>query len=98
MLESVQGMGANWLILTPTWTYTRNNPPILDPVTGSDPLWQDLSTTIQEARDRELEIAIFPQARFPSSADDWWIEAQRDTSWWIVWFERYRNLFSITPI
>jgi hypothetical protein len=91
MLDNVQELGANWLILTPTWTYTRNNPPILDPVTGADPLWQDMSKTIQDARDRDFQVGIFPQVRFPSNSDDWWIGAQRDVSWWIVWFERYRN-------
>jgi hypothetical protein len=91
MLESVQQMGANWLILTPTWTYTRNNPPILEMVTGADPLWQDLSTTIQDARERDIQVAIFPHVRFPSTAEDWWIASDRDVSWWIVWFERYRN-------
>ncbi|GAG90517.1 unnamed protein product, partial [marine sediment metagenome] len=43
--EEISDYGSNWLILSPTWTYGRNQPgnepPVLEPIPGIDPLWLD---------------------------------------------------------
>jgi hypothetical protein len=90
-LNEVKDMGANWIILTPTWSYTRNSPPIIEPVSGRDPFWNDTIDTIQQSHDRGLSVALFPTPKFPSSSAEWWTSAARDFSWWVVWFDRYRN-------
>lgn len=89
-LTQVQNLGANWVFVSPTWTYTRNSPPILDLASGVDSPWFDAQYTIQQARLRGLNVAVFPSPRFPASANQWWTEGKRDFSWWVVWFERYR--------
>ena len=89
-LDDLLGTGANWVFLTPTWTYTRNSPPILELVSGQDAPWFDLQYSIQKARGRKLSVAVYPMPRFPKPSDQWWAEAKRDFSWWVVWFERYR--------
>jgi hypothetical protein len=89
-LNSVQSTGANWVFITPTWTYTRTSPPILEIVSGRDAPWLDLQDSILQARQRGLSVAINPSPRFPTTADQWWSEAKRDFAWWVVWFERYR--------
>ena len=89
-LNSIQGTGANWLFISPTWTYTRNSPPILEFATGRDAPWFDLQDSIQQARLRGLNVAVFPSPRFPMDTNQWWAESKRDFSWWVVWFERYR--------
>jgi hypothetical protein len=90
-LDLVQSMGANWLVLTPTWTFTREAPPVLEIVTGRDPLWIDLTATIQQARDRGLNTAIFPTPHFSTTPEEWWAGSSRDFPWWVAWFDRYRN-------
>lgn len=90
-LKEIQSMGANWIVLSPSWTYTRQSPPILEQVPGSDPLWSDLVDTIDHAHAFGLQIAIFPSFHFPVDMNEWWIEAPRDFSWWLVWFEQYRS-------
>ena len=90
-LDDIQSMGANWVFLTPTWTYTRNSPPILELVSGQDAPWFDLQDNIQQARGRNLSVAVFPIVRFPTNSGQWWNEGKRDFSWWVVWFERYRT-------
>lgn len=90
-LQNISDIGANWLILTPTWHFTKNNPPILEISPGKDPLWSDLSEIISWAAQRELNIAIFPQTKIEQESNTWWSEAQLDSGWWQSWFDRYRT-------
>jgi hypothetical protein len=89
--DRVRMVGANWVVLTPTWTYSRQTPPLLEPVTGQTPPWNDVVEGIEVARDAGLNIALYPTALFPIDTDEWWIDAPRDFAWWLVWFERYRT-------
>ncbi len=91
LLDEIQQLNANWLILTPTWTFTRLAPPILELSPGKDPLWLDMVPWMRQTSERGLNVALFPQPRFPIDQSEWWQSATRDFSWWQVWFERYRN-------
>jgi hypothetical protein len=88
-LEDVTSMGANWLILTPSWTFTRPDPPILEPVAGQDPLWLDTTAFIRQGKRAGLNLAMRPVAHFPTQVDEWWRSAPRDFPWWVSWFDRY---------
>lgn len=90
-INKVQNTGANWIVLSPTWSFTRDDPPVLEQVTGRDALWYDMTSTIQEAQKSGLNIALNPTPQFPITVDEWWTNAPRDFSWWLVWFERYRT-------
>ncbi|MBU2611052.1 MAG: hypothetical protein KJ606_08945 [Chloroflexi bacterium] len=89
-LQNVQALGSNWVILTPTWTYRRTAPLVFAPLPGYDPLWADTNETVSRARALNLNVALFPSANFPASADDWWSAAPRDINWWDAWFARYQ--------
>jgi len=89
VMQNLKSIGTNWITLTPTWTYTRSNPPVLEPVPGHDPLWFDLLPTIGQAAGIGLNTAIFPTPKFQSPVEEWWQDAPRDFSWWEVWFNRY---------
>lgn len=90
-LKDIQNIGANWLFLTPTWSYTRNSPPVLELTPGRDALWFDLVDIISQTHQRGLNLALFPTPHFQTPINQWWIEAKRDFPWWVVWFERYRT-------
>lgn len=90
-LNEVKTTGSNWLVLTPTWSYTQNSPPILEVVSGRDPFWNDTMSTISQGQERGLNVALFPTPQFPSGSSEWWTSATRDFSWWVVWFDLYRN-------
>jgi hypothetical protein len=90
-INEIQKTGANWIVLSPTWSYTRDNPPILEQVTGRDALWFDLTASTQQAQESGFKIALNPTPQFPTTINEWWSNAPRDFSWWLVWFERYRN-------
>ena len=90
MLNDVQSLGPNWVIYSPTWTYTQSSPPILELVSGSDALWSDLTELIGQAVNRGLHTAVYPTPANPETAADWWGTSPRDYPWWTVWFERYR--------
>jgi hypothetical protein len=84
-------MGVNWLVLSPTWTFTNQTPPILEPQPAQDMLWPDLISSINIARRAELNIALFPQVHFPTQVNQWWQNAALDYPWWVSFFERYTN-------
>ena len=89
-LQNIQALGSNWVILTPSWTYTRNNPLIFSEQPGKDPFWSDTVTSVTQARAINLNVAIFPQPRFATNANDFWKTAPRDAVWWDNWFDHYR--------
>lgn len=90
-MQDIKNMNANWVILTPTWTFTQQDPPLMNQVPGRDILWPDLAQMTELAQSQDLHTAIMPGANFPTSSDEWWLEARRDFSWWQVWFEQYRR-------
>jgi hypothetical protein len=89
--KEIDNLQANWVFLSPTWTFTRQNPPVLESVTGIDQSWSDLSYSTEKAQTFELNVAYNPTPNFPADMQDWWSSSPRDFSWWQVWFERYRN-------
>jgi hypothetical protein len=94
-LQDVQSMGANWVIFRPTWTFTRNSPPVLEPITGEDPSWLDLVDEVQQAQKAGLQVSINPTPRFTGNINEWWASAPRDFGWWLAWFDQYRT-FALT--
>jgi hypothetical protein len=94
-IEKINDLGANWIILSPTWSYGHNTPgnmpPILEPIPGQDPLWFDLADTIEKGHESELSVALFPRPAFQIDTDEWWQSAPRDYSWWLIWFDQYRT-------
>jgi hypothetical protein len=89
-LQNVQALGANWVFLTPSWTYARNNPLVFSEQPGKDAFWSDTVNSVTQARAINLNVALFPQPRFATGADDFWRTAPRDFNWWNIWFDHYR--------
>lgn len=93
--SQIQSGGSNRVILTPTWTYGRSAPgnelPILAPLPGRDASWNATMQMIEQAKSVGLKVGIHPIANFSIPVDQWWLEANRDESWWQVWFEQYRG-------
>ncbi|MBN2501550.1 MAG: hypothetical protein JXB38_12285 [Anaerolineales bacterium] len=89
--QDVNNLGANTIVLTPTWTFRDASPPNLAQQPGQDMLWQDLNTAIQGAHGNSLVVKLYPQANFPANAAAWWHDAPRNEIWWKVWFERYQT-------
>jgi hypothetical protein len=90
-MKDIASLNANWVVICPSWTYTRQNLPVLEVVPGQDPLWTDLVSNIQQASEAGLHLALYPTARFPADSEEWWLQASRDFPWWTVWFERYER-------
>jgi hypothetical protein len=91
-LKHIQALGSNWVFLTPSWTYERNNPLIFSQQPGKDAFWSDTVNSVTQARAINLNVALFPQPRFPtpSGMNDFWRTAPRDPNWWNSWFDHYR--------
>jgi len=92
-VSDVKSMGANSLTLTPTWVLKSNSPlPIMgfDPAHG--PFDDDLEAWAAEATRQGLAVTVRPTLVTPEgSISGWWSTANRNSAWWSVWFESYRN-------
>jgi hypothetical protein len=88
--QNLQAIGANWVILTPTWHYTNQDPPILENEPGKDPLWPDTLQMAATFQTQKLNVAIFPQSRFDQDINAW-AKYKRSDGWWNSWFARYRT-------
>ena len=88
-IDMVANLGANWLIVKPTWSYLNSGSPVSEILPSQDIMWPDLSSYFAHADDLDLAVGIYPTMNLPVHPDQWWLEAPRDFSWWIVWFERY---------
>lgn len=88
--QEIQALDVNWMIFNPTWTYTLPQSPQLEPFTGTNPLWKDSVFLIESAHASGMRVALQPTP-LPLILDDWWINSNRDFSWWVSWFAGYRN-------
>jgi hypothetical protein len=90
-IPNIASTNARWVILTPTWSFTHQNPPVIEPDPNQDPLWFDLTTMAAIAGTNNLQIAFHPQAHFENPPDEWWLTAPLDFSWWNSWFDQYHS-------
>mgnify|MGYP001054382586 CR=1 FL=1 len=88
-ITRVQQTGANWLVLQPTWTYTSDQPTIMEIIPSQDIIWPDLIDIIHRAQADQLMIGLFPTPNFPTATEQWWLDSPRDFSWWVSWFDHY---------
>lgn len=90
-VQNVQDMRGNMVMLAPTWHFTHQNPPVIEPVAGSDPLWFDLARISTQAQQKGIGLAIHPVLEYAGDPQQWWQDAARDDGWWQSWFDRYRT-------
>jgi hypothetical protein len=89
-LTNIQALGANQVVITPTWSFTTLSPLGFAPLPGVDPMWIDSAIMVSQARALGLGVAVFPAPRFHTTADAFWTAAPRDALWWQTWFDHYR--------
>ncbi len=94
IMDSIAGIASHfqgWLVLSPTWTFTHQDPPVFEPDPNRDPLWFDITAMTRETSRKGLKIVFHPQPQFPGESTDWWASAPRTFSWWNSWFDQYRG-------
>ncbi|MCX7755792.1 MAG: carboxypeptidase regulatory-like domain-containing protein [Anaerolineales bacterium] len=89
-MQSAQSLGANTLVLTPTWTVVSLDPLSFAPTPGLDPLWGDVVQAVQYGRAQNMSVALYAVPRLSPSTPDFWFRAPRTSAWWETWFSRYR--------
>jgi len=89
-LQNIQAFGGNWVILDPSWTYLNRDQLVFAQSAGRDPFRKDITESIAAARALNLNVALFPQARFNENVNQFWSSAPRDSTWWNNWFNHYR--------
>lgn len=90
-LQEIASLGANAIILTPSWTATQNNPlPSIEFDPAYAPYGDFLKAVIREAQALGLEVILHPTIEFPrANPSDWWWSAGRNDAWWTSFYDRY---------
>ena len=89
--QNISDIGANNVMLTPTWHVTRQNPPVIELIPGQDALWADMTQAIAQARQKGLEVSLHPVLVYGEDPNAWWKNGVRDSGWWQTWFASYRT-------
>jgi hypothetical protein len=89
--QTIRDVGANAVIIAPTWRMTHQAPPVIEIVPGQDPLWLDLAQMANLAQKAGLSLTIHPVLQYDQDPAGWWSQAPRDDGWWQSWFDRYRT-------
>jgi Carboxypeptidase regulatory-like domain len=84
---SLKAIHADWAVLSPTWSVSRNSPLVFSQIPGLNGLRSDVESQVSSAKALNLNVALFPNPRFETQADDWRYSAPED---WNAWFDRYR--------
>lgn len=89
----IKDIGANWVILTPSWHYPAKTTslPIPNLISGIDPSWQDITEMIKLGKDKTMQVALFPQVMTLKAPEQWWKEQSLDGAWWDNWFSEYNG-------
>ncbi|MCJ7717241.1 MAG: hypothetical protein MUO54_12085 [Anaerolineales bacterium] len=87
----IANMNARMIVFTPTWSFTHQVPPVIEPNPNQDPLWLDLSLMSDLAFQHDLQVALHPLPHFPDTPESWWESAPLDFGWWNSWFDQYQN-------
>ena len=87
--EHIASLGTNTVIFSPNWTFAENTFPTLSSHPENSMNWLELTSAIQQAQAKNLNVAIKLTPQFPTNPEDWWINAPRDFSWWVTWFDQY---------
>jgi len=87
---NVQGLGANTLVYTPSWSVSFSNPLTMAPLPGRDPLWNNALETIAYARALNFSTLVYPSLQFNPNAAEFWRLTPRSPQGWQDWFDRYR--------
>ena len=88
-MKNIKNLSANLVVVTPTWSVTSNNPPVISQTPGVDLMQPDTIAMIQDARAEGLQVAVYPRLNFPVDVASWWVGGTHDQDWWQTWFDRY---------
>jgi hypothetical protein len=89
-IKYIQSTHANWLILSPTWSYAKDGKPLLISDPAQDMPEHDFRVSAQAVLQSGLELGVYPQINFENTPEAYWAASPGDYAWWVSWFDRYR--------
>lgn len=90
-LQNIKDIGANWIIIPASWSYSSFESPKVDCPAGSCISHTDLQSIAQYASTFNLKTIIFPQSGVVST-DEFWGKSDLSNRWWGNWFDQYQHL------
>jgi len=88
--DEIKNLGGKWVILSPTWSISTQNPPMIEPISKTDSSWADVQKMINFAKLKGLQPVIFPQLSL-SSYPNLWNETNISDGWWQTFYDRYER-------
>jgi len=88
--QQIRSLGANLVIVSPTWTVSNSSLPRFEINLNQDATWSDSTQQIHAAQNNGLAVVVYPRIHYPTTTEQWWQSAQSTDSFWQTWFDRYR--------
>jgi len=88
--DQISNLGGKWVILSPTWSISTLNTPMIEPTSKTDTSWADVQKMINFAKLKGLQPVIFPQLSL-SSYPDLWNGTITNDGWWQTFYDRYER-------
>jgi hypothetical protein len=88
--QQIQSLGANLVIVSPTWTVSNSSLPRFEIDLNRDATWSDSVQQVHTAQNNGLAVVVYPRIHYPTTTEQWWQSAQSTDSFWQTWFDRYR--------
>jgi hypothetical protein len=91
-LQNIRDLNANWVIIPSPWQYTNINPVSLEPIMGYTPSQHEITNTVQQAKAKQLNIAIYPTSLPAIQTNTFWTKAPINEDWLENWQNAYRRM------
>lgn len=89
-LQNIKDIGANWIVIPSSWSYSNIESPILECPLNSCTSNSDLQSIMQYATTFNLQTIIYPQSGIINTSE-FWGNSGLSNSWWEKWFDQYHR-------
>jgi hypothetical protein len=86
----IQNLGGKWVILTPKWSLSNLNPPMIEPTYQDDASWMEMQQLINYAKLHDLQPVLFPRIS-PLGSVKTLISGRLPDSWDSTVIDRYKR-------
>ncbi len=89
-IGSIDQLGANTVIFSPSW-FVKPNSPYIQPEFGKTPFSFELSNLILTSRSQGFQVGLFPQISPLGAIAEWWENPSENQLWQETIFSNYRE-------
>ena len=90
-LVNIGVSGANWLFLSPSWSFQANVNQTIGLNPGKNLVANDLVEIKDKTGEAGMGLAIYPQIKTNVPLNNYWTSSDLSFNWWQRWFDQYER-------